>query len=154
MSRQTRWLRKRREARIGQGLCGECGKPAKGKQCDSCRDISRKRSLQRLARLRQLGLCTSCGGRRDGKRAHCAQCRERERNRTRFPGETARSAKCEMCGKDENLVRDHDHKTGLFRGWLCPLCNRCLGNARDCPSVLRAGIRYLSRSAERPDADD
>ena len=30
---------------------------------------------------------------------------------------------CEICEKEKKLCLDHDHKTGLFRGWLCFSCN-------------------------------
>lgn len=40
---------------------------------------------------------------------------------------------CNICGKLEaetktkRLVRDHNHKTGFIRGWLCDDCNQKLG---------------------------
>src|ERR1700722_4580616 len=40
---------------------------------------------------------------------------------------------CEACGTPEAVVGrtlcfDHDHATGLFRGWLCFNCNLVLGH--------------------------
>ena len=52
---------------------------------------------------------------------------------------------CEACGAAIDLVFDHDHATGLFRGWLCSPCNRMLGNAKDEAARLRAGAAYLER---------
>jgi hypothetical protein len=31
--------------------------------------------------------------------------------------------RCAVCGRKKELVEDHDHTTGLFRGWLCRSCN-------------------------------
>jgi len=36
--------------------------------------------------------------------------------------------KCNICGSTEDdLVRDHNHRTGMIRGILCELCNNWLG---------------------------
>jgi Recombination endonuclease VII len=51
---------------------------------------------------------------------------------------------CEICG-ESNVVLDHDHVTGQFRGWLCNKHNWMLGNARDNPDHLIAGAEYLRR---------
>ena len=39
---------------------------------------------------------------------------------------------CDLCNNPISLFKrqiwlDHDHKTGQFRGWLCPRCNIALG---------------------------
>lgn len=46
-------------------------------------------------------------------------------------------------GKEKALSVDHCHATEAVRGLLCDACNRMLGLARDVPSVLEAGARYL-----------
>lgn len=43
---------------------------------------------------------------------------------------------CEMCGKHFSERRnafhlDHCHETGMFRGWLCSLCNTAFGALGD-----------------------
>jgi hypothetical protein len=37
---------------------------------------------------------------------------------------------CQLCGNvpRRGLDEDHDHHTGLHRGWLCHRCNRALPN--------------------------
>ena len=60
---------------------------------------------------------------------------------------------CEICGdgptvEDTRLAIDHDHKTGLFRGFLCNRCNWALGLARDDPKILRRMVRYLVNHAK------
>ena len=71
--------------------------------------------------------------------------RQRERDRQkkielagRPPPET-----CELCGEVANVVWDHDHQTGLFRGWLCDRCNRVLGSVKDDVVLLSKMIDYL-----------
>lgn len=39
---------------------------------------------------------------------------------------------------------DHCHSTGKIRGLLCRYCNTMLGNAKDSPQILLAGITYLT----------
>jgi hypothetical protein len=53
---------------------------------------------------------------------------------------------CEICraeiaGPQKHL--DHDHKTGLPRGVLCPRCNTMLGLASDSVDVLSSARVYL-----------
>ena len=61
--------------------------------------------------------------------------------------------RCEICkeppsGGYTRLAVDHDHRTGLFRGFLCSMCNLALGNARDDPKILRKMARYLTKHAK------
>lgn len=51
--------------------------------------------------------------------------------------------RCDCCGTlRDTLWLDHDHVTGLFRGWVCPSCNsRLAGNG----PVLQYHIDYLKR---------
>lgn len=53
--------------------------------------------------------------------------------------------RCAICGKVRDLVCDHDHATGLVRGWLCQSCNIAEG-ARLEPDTIFARYR------ERPPA--
>ena len=58
---------------------------------------------------------------------------------------------CECCGVPFAAVRkgsqcDHDHATGLFRGWLCVNCNVALGYAKDSRVILQKLIEYLDRA--------
>jgi hypothetical protein len=53
---------------------------------------------------------------------------------------------CMICGSEEKLVVDHNHKNNIVRGMLCNHCNRGLGHFRDNPELLQKAIYYLSNS--------
>jgi len=59
--------------------------------------------------------------------------------------------RCELCGSSPAVGRwkvlhlDHDHETGVFRGWLCHHCNMGLGNFKDSILLLRKAVAYLRR---------
>lgn len=55
----------------------------------------------------------------------------------------ATSVCCEICGKEDNLVYDHNHTTKEFRGVLCRSCNAGLGHLKDSPIVLENALAYL-----------
>lgn len=56
---------------------------------------------------------------------------------------------CVICGSNEKLVVDHDHKTNKVRGMLCNHCNRGLGHFRDDPMLLEFATQYLYASADK-----
>lgn len=63
--------------------------------------------------------------------------------------------RCAVCGRHADLVCDHDHATGLVRGWLCRSCNATEGKnqepdtiftkyrERPPAAILGLNIRYL-----------
>lgn len=58
-----------------------------------------------------------------------------------------RSGQCEICGKHvEKLRFDHDHATGLFRGWLCHKCNVGLHYVEN-PAWVESARQYLGRAS-------
>ena len=52
---------------------------------------------------------------------------------------------CELCQQPSRftLVFDHDHKTGLFRGWICRPCNAFLAGVRDSAEFLERAAEYV-----------
>lgn len=54
--------------------------------------------------------------------------------------------RCAICGKVRDLVCDHDHATGLVRGWLCQSCNAREG-ANEDPDTIFARYRERPPSA-------
>lgn len=68
------------------------------------------------------------------------------RERERAEHVAAHGPGCEVCGsvpKSRGLNEDHDHKTGLHRGWLCWKCNKILLMQWVTPGWLRAAADYL-----------
>ena len=75
-----------------------------------------------------------------------ANCRGKFRNvisDERLADIKATVTECVICGSDEPLVVDHDHKTGKVRGMLCNHCNRGLGHFRDDPELLEFAAQYV-----------
>ena len=64
--------------------------------------------------------------------------------------------KCEVCGAlgsdfKKGLCFDHDHSTGLFRGWLCTRCNVALGMVKENIELLQALIDYIKSGRDLRD---
>jgi hypothetical protein len=55
---------------------------------------------------------------------------------------------CAVCREDPAVAIDHDHNTGAVRGLTCHNCNLMLGNAKEDPARLLAGVAYLERAAK------
>jgi hypothetical protein len=58
--------------------------------------------------------------------------------------------RCAICGIAERdakrmLARDHDHKTGNRREYLCMSCNVGLGHFQDNIERLLAAVEYLRK---------
>ncbi len=52
--------------------------------------------------------------------------------------------KCKICKESsQTLCVDHNHKTGVVRGLLCPSCNKGLGFFKDSVDLLNSAIAYL-----------
>lgn len=58
---------------------------------------------------------------------------------------------CPICekrtivGVTANLVRDHNHKTGKARAWICDSCNTGLGRFKDNVKLIKKMIKYLEK---------
>lgn len=53
---------------------------------------------------------------------------------------------CAICETKQDLVFDHDHTTGQFRGLLCQACNVGIGFLNDDPKRLTKAIEYIQGS--------
>ena len=86
--------------------------------------------------------------RRKYYREECKDCEKRLSKQLREAKKfaTPKPKKCECCYKlTENLVVDHDHKTGKFRGWLCKTCNIGIGKLGDNKEGIQKALGYLER---------
>jgi len=53
-------------------------------------------------------------------------------------------ADCPIClTENADMVVDHCHATGKFRGWICRSCNGAIGLLQDNIETLRRAIAYL-----------
>ncbi len=51
---------------------------------------------------------------------------------------------CLICGRERNLVVDHEHKSGKVRGLLCSGCNTGLGLFDENPVLFDKAKEYVS----------
>lgn len=53
---------------------------------------------------------------------------------------------CGICGSNDLLNIDHNHKTGKVRGLLCPNCNSAIGKLKESPALFASAIAYLEKN--------
>lgn len=82
------------------------------------------------------GVCRRCEGR-------LARARRHGGKPLPLDVEMPDDAQCAICGSSDDLVLDHCHESGKFRGVLCQMCNLTLGYAKDDPELLRNLAVYL-----------
>lgn len=95
-------------------------------------------------------------------RPSCKSCRVGIDGAAMLPSEKKRMDKsrpegifiCPICHKTSiawvtaNLVRDHDHVTGMAREWICDSCNTGLGRFKDDIKLLKELVEYLEKHAD------
>ena len=110
------------------------------------RECKRCKAEYELSVFRVMGARVRDGGR---YRAHdCRACHSETMKLMRRLHKTVGrpSPSCEICHRVGQVVLDHDHATGEFRGWLCKECNTGLGNLGDDVASLRRALAYLERA--------
>jgi len=55
---------------------------------------------------------------------------------------------CVICGVNDKLVVDHNHKTGKIRGLLCNKCNMAIGLLQDDPMIVEFAKMYLLATSD------
>lgn len=53
---------------------------------------------------------------------------------------------CKICNRARNLVVDHCHDTGNFRGLLCSGCNTGIGQFEHDPTLFDKAKEYICRN--------
>jgi hypothetical protein len=76
--------------------------------------------------------------------------RRQRRERERAEHVATFGPACQICGNvpKRGLDQDHDHRSGVTRGWLCHRCNRALP-VWVTPEWLFEAFLYLSEGARR-----
>lgn len=67
-----------------------------------------------------------------------------------WPPTRPKPEKCECCGKKcwRRMSRDHCHKVGRFRGWICGNCNSGIGLLGDDWRGVATALIYLAKHDE------
>ena len=87
--------------------------------------------------------------RRDGKSFVCKICKKAHYQHIQYlkTQSPPPPSNCQCCNKqDSKLHFDHDHNTGLYRGWLCKNCNLGIGQLGDNLEGLMKAVTYLSNT--------
>ena len=98
------------------------------KKCSCCKI---EKSLNEFASWRK--------GDSKHKRTRCKICESKSDNSLKQskklagnPLTPSMGTPCPICGDSKHkLCFDHDHNTKKHRGWLCPQCNRAIGQLGD-----------------------
>lgn len=58
---------------------------------------------------------------------------------------------CPICKRHESMIGeqlliDHDHKTGKVRGLLCRLCNQAIGMLKEDPATFNRALQYIIKN--------
>lgn len=127
------------------------------KQCNKCKEWKdlEKFSKRSHAPIRFTSHCKICMNLSARLRHNPSKTRSKNLIRKYGIGEkvflrllASQSYKCLICSKhlphSGNSVHvDHDHSTGNFRGILCGLCNKGLGQFKDSRELLLKAATYL-----------
>ena len=96
--------------------------------------------------------CSVCGNNisikyspKGGKRCLAAIREYRKKYGGRYRYHEPNPGICDVCENDRLVSFDHDHASGIFRGWLCINCNTTLGLVHDDPARLQQLINYLEK---------
>jgi len=92
------------------------------------------------------------------RRPSCRECRKQLEGKTTTPKAKLKwlnnkpqnePFECPICGKrtiagiTSKVVLDHNHRTGVVRGWVCDSCNTGIGRFKDDVELIKRAIKFL-----------
>ncbi len=111
--------------------------------CKTCRDAYAQ-SYRLTAKYRLAKQIYNSTYRRDGKARNGELARQGIKLQAGDETELRRRiTNCQICGRKEKLLIDHDHTTGFVRGLLCFHCNVGIGHLGDNANLLKSALQYL-----------
>ena len=129
------------------------GKPHKMKICNICHILKENKSHFSINQTDAKGRKTT--------RPSCKECRKKidgiklsskeKKKLDNISPKRKTIFTCPICekrtivGVTANLVRDHNHKTGKARAWICDSCNTGLGRFKDDIKLIKKMIKYLEK---------
>lgn len=142
--------------------CSECGKneATRGEFCETCfndtkicRRCQKRKSIFEFEKNQR----TVLG--RISRRGECRECRRwkkpiKIKDRLEYekinpPTPIGEPFTCPVCQSTfirqykNDVVLEHDHKTGEIRGWLCRMCNNGMGMMDDNVNILQRAINWI-----------
>jgi len=126
------------------------GKPYDKKICNIChllKDMNEFAINQTDAKGRKTTRpsCKVCRVEIDGKPINPTEKRRLDAMKPRGLFTCPICNKTSIVGVTANLVKDHDHFTGVGREWICDSCNTGLGRFKDNIELLQKVIDYLKK---------
>jgi len=126
------------------------GKPYKVKICNVChilKDDSELDINQTDAKGRKTTRpsCKKCRVLIDGVKLKTSESKRLDKTKPKYLFTCPICEKTSIVGITANIVKDHDHKTGMAREWICDSCNTGLGRFRDDESLLMKVLFYLNK---------
>jgi len=126
------------------------GKPYKVKICNICHILKKDddfdiNQTDAKGRKTTRPSCKDCRVDIDGVKMKRAESLRMDKIKPEFIFTCPICSKISIVGVTANLVKDHDHKTGNAREWICDSCNTGLGRFKDDIGLLQNVILYLKR---------
>jgi len=126
------------------------GKPYNVKICNICHRLKKDdefgiNQTDAKGRKTTRPSCKECRVDIDGVKMNSSESKKLDALKPEFIFTCPICEKMSIVGVTANLVKDHDHKTGTAREWICDSCNTGLGRFKDDIKLLEKVIVYLKK---------